>query len=98
VKVRVAYAGSDVGVNVEVVAQWERGDVSARPKAQLSSVMAAVLAKHPEIRLIRMVVGEYRQSVPFCLFCAQGRWFDCTGEEVSFLLLGETSAPNASGR
>ena len=86
--VRVGYAASDKRMTVSVVGEWRRGEVemvmssSSGPKDYIKNLMCLALEQTPEVDTIRMVIGEYKQSVPFCLMHARGKWFDCSAKEV----------------
>jgi hypothetical protein len=86
--VRVGYKGSDKSMAVSVVGEWRRGEVemvmstSSGPKDYIKNLMCAALEQTPDVDTIRMVIGEYKQSVPFCLMGVNGRWFDCSAKEV----------------
>lgn len=86
--VRVGYAGAGKSMGVRIVGEWRRGEVemvmssSSGPKDYVKNLMCMALEQTPEVDTIRMVIGEYKESVPFCLMQARGRWFDCSAKEV----------------
>lgn len=96
---QVGYAGAEKRMGVLVVGAWLRGEVqvvmssSSGPKDYIKNLMAMVLESgisqgqgQPKLKIdeIRLLCGEYRTSIPFCVFRAAGRWFDCSGREVVF--------------
>lgn len=88
--VHVGYAGAEKTMGVRVVGEWRKGETemvmstSSGPKDYVKNMMCMALDVTPEIEAIRMVIGEYKTSVPFCLLRIRGRWFDVSQREVVF--------------
>lgn len=88
--VHVGYAGAEKTMGVRVVGEWRKGEAemvmstSSGPKDYIKNLMCMALEVTPEVDTIRMVIGEYKQSVPFCVLRIRGRWFDVSQKEVVF--------------
>ena len=84
----VRYADGDKSIAVSIVGEWARGEVrmvmsaSSGPKDYIKNQICAVFEQVPAIESIRMVIGEYKTSVPFCLFRVGEEWRDCVGKKV----------------
>jgi len=84
--VQVGYAGAEQRMRVRVVGPWDRETASTvdPDSSTINALMAAVLRQQPVIHRILMLCGEYRTSIPFCVFEIAHRWFDCSQREVVF--------------
>ena len=85
----VRYQGDARSIDVKVWEDYARGDIpapvmsaSSGPKAYLKNDIFYAFESDPAIERIRLVVGHYRQSVPFALFFKLGCWRDCSGRPV----------------
>ena len=94
-------------MGVRILGEWERGEItmvmsaSSGPKDYVKNLIAMALDAKVKVgensvpvEKIRMLCGEYKTSVPFCVFQVRGRWFDCSGKEVVF---GEIARPLSAG-
>ena len=94
---RVGYAGSDKDMGVRILGEWVRGEIamvmsaSSGPKDYTKNLLAMALEAKIKagdelvpMDRIRLLCPERKDPIPFCVFRVQGRWFDCTGKEVSF--------------
>lgn len=77
-------------MGVRILGEWERGEItmvmsaSSGPKDYVKNLIAMAIESSPHIDRLRMLCGEYRTSVPFCVIQVKGRWLDITGKEVVF--------------
>lgn len=81
---KLGYRGAERRITVRLIGQWRRGEchmvmsTSSGPKDYLKNQMAAILEAPNVIEEIRMYCGEYKTSIPFCVFRVGSRWFDST--------------------
>lgn len=71
-------------MSARIVGEWTPDSIGHidPDSSTLNALMAAVLRKEPVIHRILMLCGEYRTSVPFCIFEVAHRWFDRSQREV----------------
>jgi hypothetical protein len=53
-------------------------------KVKVGDAFGGAVQESIPVDAIRMLCGEFKSSVPFCVFQVRGRWFDCTGKQVRF--------------
>lgn len=89
-RLQVSYAGdAERKLIARVIHDWQRGEIagpvmsaSSGPKAYLQNLVFTLFETGRDIERILWLIGEYKQSIPFCLYLRAGCWYDCTAKLV----------------